>query len=153
MEESWRETCDTMRLDLSDNPKQLMRKRRNQIRHDDKEPNCTLPSLLVAAGLGVAGILLVRQSRKLKEDGPLQRFGAAIDSMIAKIAPRRSVSTVESAKDWRRSRPADMAARAAYERAAADQTMPSASTGNANGKKKQAGQKTKKKNKKKGKKR
>ena len=133
-----------MRLDLSDDPKHLMRKQRNQIRYEDRAPNCTLPSFLVAAGLGVAGILLARQGYKLHDDGPLQRLGAAIDGLIAKIAPRKSASRGES-KDWRRSRPSDMAARAAYERAA-DQTKQSASTSTAK-------KTTKKKNKRKGKKR
>lgn len=146
MKESWRETCDRMRLDLSDDPKHLMRKQRNQIRYEDRQPNCTLPSFLVAAGLGVAGILLARQGQKLQDDGPLQRLGAAIDGLIAKIVPSKSVSRSES-KDWRRLRPSDMAARAAYERAA-DQTKQHASTGTGTAKKK-----NKKKNKKKGKKR
>lgn len=156
MEETWRETCDRMRLDLSDDPRQLMRKRRNQIRHSDREPNCTLPSFLVAAGIGVAGMVLARQNRcNLQDDGPLQRLGAAIDGLFAKIAPRNFMSKGEP-KDWRRSKPADMAARAAYERAADHQTSLASTKQNTNAKRNknnQAGQKNKKKHKKKGKKR
>ena len=114
MPSSWRELAYAERLKVDEDPKSLVRKKRNQVRTEDRQANAGYYSIVIALVAFSGALWLKRNSRKVKPRNPILSIKNGLEGFISKAIGHRDGKKEDSA--WKKSRPAELAGAAALAR-------------------------------------